>query len=381
MSKKLTSAEGLSRIVQVYQQRDKRARELKSQGKKIVGYFCCYPPTEIMTAADVVPFRITGNVREPITTADAYVERNTCPFLRSCFDIAFKQQYDFLDGIVVPHACDHLERTYPLWRFYFTFPYCHFINVPHTLRPASNAFFKAELDIFKKSLEQFTGKEIPHSVLREAIELHNENRALLRGIYALRKLDPPLLSGTEIMQILLAVLSLPVTEGNGLLKKVEKEARQRQAIPAHRSARVLLYGGPLDDIAFVQLVEECGATVVMDDTCFGTRHFWHDVANTPDPLEGLARRYLEKIYCPRTFREGKAGSRLGYLLDFAREFKANSAIVYTIRYCDTYGFDLPDVRDTLRQAGIPALTLIDDYNMNSIAALRTRVQAFIEMVT
>lgn len=372
---------GLAKVEEIYRNRDKRARALKAQGEKIIGYFCCYPPVELMTAGNIVPFRLSGSIKEPITKADAYIEHNVCPFLRSSFDIAFKGWYDFLDGVVVPHACDHLERTHPLWRFYFRFPYEHFLNVPHTLRPASFAFFKAELDTFKKSLERFIGKEISNTSLQQAIELHNESRALLKELYSLRKRDPPLLSGREAMEALLAIVSIPVEEGNRLLRSLIEEFKLRQDSLQKKPARVLVYGGPLDDITFIQLIEECGANVVIDDTCLGTRHFWSEVEQTPDPLDGLSHRYLEKIYCPRSFREGKAKDRLGYLLDFVKDFSVNSAILYTIRYCDTYGFDLPDVRDTLREAGLPVLVFLDDYSATSIAALRTRIQAFIEMIT
>ena len=115
--------------------------------------------------------------------------------------------------------------------------------------------------------------------------------------------------------------------------------------------------------------------------CFGTRQFWSDVEQTPDPLDGLSQRYLGRIYCPRSFREGKAKDRFEYLLDFARDFSVNSAVLYTIRYCDTYGFDLPDVRDILKEAGLPVLVILDDYSDTSVAALRTRIQAFVEMIT
>ena len=40
---------GLAKAKNVYEYRSKRARELKEEGKKVFGYFCCYPPLEIMS--------------------------------------------------------------------------------------------------------------------------------------------------------------------------------------------------------------------------------------------------------------------------------------------------------------------------------------------
>ncbi len=56
-------------------------------------------------------------------------------------------------------------------------------------------------------------------------------------------------------------------------------------------------------------------------------------------------------------------------------------IFYIIRFCDTYEFDAPDVRDFLEGEGFRVLHLEDDYNLPSLAQLRTRVEAFLETMT
>ena len=58
---------GLKGTDKYYQDYALRARELKDQGKKIIGYLCAFTPLEIITAAGFIPFRIKGNVNEPIT--------------------------------------------------------------------------------------------------------------------------------------------------------------------------------------------------------------------------------------------------------------------------------------------------------------------------
>lgn len=375
------NSDTLTKANQLYQKRDQRARELRAEGKKVIGYFCCYPPLEIMTAANIVPYRLTGSVKEPITKADAYLETIMCPFIRSCFDLAIKGEYDFLDGIIVPHTCDALERTYLMWRYYLKLPYCHYLDIPHKVDASSYPFFRAELDTFRKSLEEFTRSEISGKSLCDAVALHNENRALLREIYSLRKLDPPLISGSEMTKIMVAVMSIPVVEGNELLRKVIQEVKQRRQAPEKRQARVLLFGCEIDDIAFSQLVEDCGANVVMDDLCIGTRGFWHDVELGEDALTSIAARYLGKTPCPRTYREEGPDTRFKYLLEYATEFNVNGVILYIMMFCDSHEFDAPDVRDYLQRAGLPVLHIEHDYSMTAIGQLRTRIQAFIERIS
>ena len=77
---------GLAKAKDIYEHRSKRARELKAEGQKVLGYFCCYPPLEIMTALDFLPVRILGDMDEPITIADGYLPTVMCIFYRSCFD-------------------------------------------------------------------------------------------------------------------------------------------------------------------------------------------------------------------------------------------------------------------------------------------------------
>jgi len=377
---------GLLGVEELYQKRGQRARELNSQGTKVIGYFCCYVPVEFFTALSMVPYRIQGGVNEPITEADTYLETIMCPFVRSAFDLALKNRYDFLDGLVVPHTCDTVQRIYDIWKYYRKPAYSHFINVPHMLQPSSYEFFKEELLTFRRSLERFAGKKMTDEALSGAVQLHNENRSLVRELYDLRKSDPPLTSGVEILKTVVAGMGLPVLEFNDLLRSVIKEIKERGSGPQKKPVRILIYGSVIDDISFVQLIEESEANVVMDDLSTGSRGFWHDVEVTSDPLDGIVNRYLDKIYCPRTYRpqaetpEKDLDNRFGYVYKFATDFKVNGVILYVIRFCDTYELDAPDFRDYFQKKGLPVLYLEDDYSATTLGQLKTRVQAFLEMI-
>lgn len=370
-----------------YKERKLRARELRSSGKKIVGYFCCFVPVEILTAMDLVPYRIQGSVVEPIERADSCLEIYMCPYVRSCFDLALKDEYDFLDGLVVPHSCDTIQRIYDIWKHYRPPQYYHLLNVPHMLQPSSYEFYKNELQTFIKSLEKFTGQRMTRENLRQAVQLHNENRSVLRQLYELRKPVPPLVSGTEVTKVLIVGMGIPVKEHTDLVTRFIIKVKERPRSSNQKLPRILVYGNEIDDIAFIKLVEDTGANVVMDDLCTGSRFFWQDVKLTDDPLDGIVNRYLGGVYCPRSYipqgktRQEDLDNRLGYLRNFVTEFKVNGAIFYIIRYCDTYELDVPDVRDYLRGQGIPVLSLEDEYSMTTIGQLRTRVQAFLEMIS
>ncbi|MBP1696921.1 MAG: 3-hydroxyacyl-ACP dehydratase, partial [Deltaproteobacteria bacterium] len=88
-----------------YQNYGVRARELKNEGKKVIGYVCSFVPLEVISASGAIPFRVRGNVHEPITKGDALLETIVCPYYRSIFDLSVKGKYDFLSGLVIPHGC------------------------------------------------------------------------------------------------------------------------------------------------------------------------------------------------------------------------------------------------------------------------------------
>ncbi|MDY6881322.1 MAG: 2-hydroxyacyl-CoA dehydratase family protein [Desulfatiglans sp.] len=376
---------GLAGVEELYQNKGQRAKELAQEGRKVIGYFCCYVPLELFTALDIVPYRIHGGTTEPITEADAYLETIMCPFIRSAFDLALKNRYDFLDGLVIPHTCDTVERLYDIWTYYREPVYSHFINVPHMLHASSFEFFKKELETYRKSLEDFAGKKVSDEALTEAVKLHNENRALVRELYSFGKPDPPLAFRSEILKTMIVGLGLPVEDFNDLLRSVIQEIKDRNEGPEKKAARVLIYGSVVDEVGFVQLVEESGANVVMDDLSTGSRAFWEDVEVTPDPLDGISNRYLDKIHCPRTYRpqgetpEQDLENRFGHIYRFVKDFNANAVVLYVIRFCDTYELDAPDFIDYMDSKDVPVLYLEDEYSATTLGQLKTRVQAFLEM--
>ena len=384
-------SKGLTRVREIYRDRPGRIIELKEEGKKIIGYLCIYPVLELMTALDLVPYRIFGDMREPITKADSFLPTVVCPFLRSCLDLGLKGKYDFLDGIVTTHICDVGSNLAGIWNYSVKTPFSHNIDVPHTAHETAQEQERELIKAFQKVLEEFTGEKITGEKLTRAIEVHNQQRALVRELYDLKKLDPPLISGTETIQVIRALMSLPVEEGNQLMREVISEVKERKDGPTRKSARLLLWGSIIDDSALTEMIESLDANIVMDDTCVGSRAYFDDVKVTNDPVEGLAHRYLVDIKCPRTFRArdyndvrkdymADLESRFSYLVDYAKNWKADGVILESVRYCDTHGYEVPGIRDYLNSLGIPSVYLEHDYTEGALAPLRTRVQGFLEVI-
>jgi len=364
-----------------------RAKELKKEGKKFIGYVCSFVPLEIITAAGCIPFRVRGNIHEPITKGDTLLETIVCPYYRSVFDLSVKGKYDFLSGIVIPHGCDSMVRSYSAWSYSLPYSYFHFVNIPSVCVESSFEFFGAELNAFRKSLEKFVGKAITDDDLARAIRIHNENRDKVRALYEFRKADPPLISGTELTMMLTVGSSLPIGEFNTLLDQVLAEIGKRKKSHLNKGPRIFMDGACIDNIELIKLVEELGGNVVADTICNGARDYFPRTDEGGNPIDALAHRYLDKINCPKTYRENKTGtfegdmaSRFGDIGAYAQEFKVNGAILYVYKYCDPFGFEVPARKAYYQSINVPLLHLEDVYSAGTMGQLRTRVQAFLEMI-
>ena len=73
-------------------------------------------------------------------------------------------------------------------------------------------------------------------------------------------------------------------------------------------------------------------------------------------------------------------SRYSYLKDYIKEWNVNGVLLQSVRYCDTHGYEVPAVRDYLDRLALPSTYLEHDYSQGSLAPLRTRVQAFLEVL-
>jgi benzoyl-CoA reductase subunit C len=377
---------GLTRAKKYYSEYGLRARELKADGRQIIGYMTAIAPVEILTAAGVVPFRLKGWVSEPITKADAHMETIVCPFVRNVFDSALKGKFSFLDGVVMPHLCDSIDRTNDVWSYSLDMPYWHFLNIPHVTDDPSIEFTMSLLRSFIASLEEYTGRKITNEAIAEAVIKHNENRRLMRDLYSLRKTNPPLISGVEMTEVIVAAMSLPVEESSALIKNVTEEVKQRGPLSANKASRIMIVGGQIDNVAVAELIENADAWLVMDDITMGSKVYWPETDITSDPLKGIAERYLRKVKVATTYvdtgdtYEENLEARFGHMKQYIEDFKVDGAILFVYKYCDPYGFDVPAMKSFIEKTGTPVLYLEDEYSTSSLSRVKTRVEAFLEMI-
>ena len=353
----------------------------KEKGGKVIGYFCTYVPVEVIHAAGILPYRMRATGSTSTELGDLYASHITCTFCRHSLDQAMRGEYKFLDGLVALFSCDHIRRMFDAWRYgKIDLPhspyYLRCLSIPFKVDALAMEWMVGEIDRFKQSLESHFKVKITDEALRQSIKTYNEKRRLLKSLYELRKKEAPPINGTEALAILIASTAMPVEEFNQLLKQMLDELEGRDGYSDYR-ARLLLAGGELDNPAYIELIEGLGGLVVSDFLCYGTRDFWDLADEDTEPMASLAKRYIQRISCPRMVDYPE---RDKFVKDLVKEFKADGIIVQRLTYCDNWGCEGARTQWEARKNGTPCMVLEREYMMSAVGQMRTRVQAFLETI-
>jgi len=356
-----------------------RLAQWKEQtGGKIIGCFPMYVPEEIIHAAGMLPIILLGS-DEPIIVADKYIfGGGTCHLVRNNLDDALQGRLDFLDGVVFPDICDNISGTANIWRWARPSGFYHHLPVPVKMDfHATPDYLSYVFNGLRHSLEEFSGSKISEQALGQSISIYNHNRSLLRHLYQLRRANPSLLRAREVATVVEADMLMPKEEHSELLTQLLAQLEAKKLEEDSR-VRLVLAGNFCEDAEkdVLDLVEEGGGAVADDDFYAGSRYFITEVDETIDPITALVRGYI-KTPCPSKHNPAIYWDQ--YLLKKVKEAEAKGIVIWMVRYCTTLGTPSPYVMERLREAGVPCLLLETDHTGAS-GAIRTRLQAFIEML-
>ena len=351
------------------------AREWKTKtGGKVLGYFCTYAPEEIIYAAGVLPVRIFGS-HEAESVTEPHIFAMYCPFCRDCLAQGLQGRYDYLDGIMISQSCLHMRQAFTSWRIHIPVEYNYYLYMPHGVQtPRAYPYLRGELEDFKKSLEEWTGRTITNDDLDRAIEVYNTNRRLMRQVYELRKRNNPPITGLEAMEMVLSSQVTDKEEHDRALKDLLKELPERR-VERETGTRLMILGSENDDTEFVNMVESLGATFVIDEHCTGSRYFWNEVIPKEDRLSAIAARYIDRPACPS--KDWPERTRLPHTLKLAKDYNVQGAFLIQQKFCNPHGMDIPAIKENLEKNGIRTLSL--EFDITAPAGqFKTRVEAFLE---
>jgi len=373
-------------LSEVHGLRIKELQDAKAAGRKIVGTFCVFVPEELALAVDAVQVGLCAGAEAGFDAAEKLVPRNTCALIKSFIGFKLAKLCPYTsscDLIVGETTCDGKKKAYEAFAAHAPM---YVMEVPQQKNPADKALFRAELVRFKEKLEELTGRKITAQNLAAAIKTVNAKRRALQRLNRLRAAVPTPISGRDVLLInQVSFYDDPVRFTASIEKlcdELEERVRKGEGVVPAGAPRLMLAGCPMavPNWKLPYVIESSGAVVVGEESCIGTRNtrdlVAEDGSTVDEMLDALVDRYM-KIDCA-TFTPN--AERQANILDMAQELKADGVIQYTLMFCQPYANEAIRIGQALTDQGLPALAIETDYSMEDVAQLKTRVEAFVEML-
>lgn len=358
-----------------------RMKELKENGKKVVGIFCSFVPTELVEAAGGTVVTLCASSEEPIPAAEANLPRNLCPLIKASYGFGLTDTcpyFYFSDFIVGETTCDGKKKMFELMN---EIKETFVMQLPSSRDEAALDAWEKEILRFWKKLEDFYHITITEEDVKRAIELKNRERDVMLRFLELGKLNPAPISGYEMGSRLDALGFNPDIEQRCRVieERTEEVLKEWEANDKGKKStrpRILVTGCPNSGIRekTIRRIEELGADVVAFDCCNGTREKVEKVDTTLPPARALAKKYLNincSVMSPNQ-------SRMDYISDMIDEYQVDGVLELVLQACHTYAIESYYVKKTAEAKGIPYLNIETDYSTADSGQINTRLEAFME---
>jgi bcr-type benzoyl-CoA reductase subunit C len=371
----------LDRLTPIIQDPYSPAREAKAQGRPVVAVSPMHFPEELIHASGALPV-VLQESNEPVTEGFGHIYPFYCGFSRSNVDWAVKGRLGLFDAVVISDVCLQLRHMGHIMRR--NMPKTPFLYIQWPLEASIGrwlSFSVQQLSRMRSRLEQIVGRPITDDALHQSIALYNRHRSLLQRVYELRQQKLGVLRAKDMVNLVLAGMVMPKEEHIGLLEELIPELEKRE--PSGDGRVKLFASGHLCQAVktdILDMMEDLGGVVVGDDLYTGYRYFATAVPTGVPPMEAMARHYLEMaLPCPTRYDPNQEWGH--YVAQAVPKAGAKGLVTMVVKFCEPHMIYYPFLRDVLNGAGVPHLMIETEHEVVSLEGTRTRLQAFIEMLS
>ena len=359
-----------------------KVKEIKEKGIPVIGSYCTYFPKEIAMAMGAVTVGLCGTSEEPIQEAQKDLPKNLCPLIQSSYGFEKTDTcpyFYFSDLGVGETTCDGKKK---MFEFLGRIKDVHVMHLPNVQDEAGKVLWKGEILRLKERLEEKFGISISDESVRLAVRKNNQIRKALKEFCGLMKQDPVPMSGYELFQVLYGswfklYTDEILTEVQNLTERIRKETQSRRTTSG---PRILITGCPIGGVVdkVVKTAETCGATVAAFENCNGMKAFDRLVDEEAEDIYEVLADYYLQIGCSVMSPDR---NRMALLKEMIREYRIDGVIEVVLTACHTYMIESGVVGQMVREeCQVPYLCLETDYSTADKGQLKTRMEAFVEML-
>ncbi len=381
-------------IADLFGKRQKEIQAAKESGKKVIGYMCLFAPTELILAADAIPVRVNSGWYDTSKLGDRVVPVEVCPVIRSTIGakmIGLSPYLELSDALISVLTCDGMTKLgeilsdyKPIW----SMPIPRVKDSAQSLR-----FWREELETVMGQIEALTGNKITGKKLRSAIEKTQKATKAFRRLQDLRK-GNPVIMGRDAMLVNQTCMWDDITrwteKTEALCDELQEKVRRKEWACSLDAPRVMVTGTPMiwpDNWKLPTLVEEGTpqGVLVADELCSSERLLYDPVGvdewSMDDMLNAIGERYLLASTCPCFTSKDGNEDRINWMLNKVKEWNIQGVIYYVVRGCMSYAMEYTRVKKVLDKINMPVYYLDTEYTREDVGQMKTRVEAFLEMLT
>jgi benzoyl-CoA reductase subunit C len=284
--------------------------------------------------------------------------------------------------MLFPSICDVIRNLSGMWQIMFQGKYVRYFDVPQNFDDTiGGEYYVHELQVLREDLAKLAGADISDAALRSSIALYNENRRVVRDLYAYRSREPWQAPTSEVYLVLRAGMLLPVEEHTQLVRDY-LAATAAAPRPKRDNARVALTGAFCEQppLALIKSIEMAGCYIVDDDFMLVLRWLLDDVPESGDPLHNLAQSFLHRSVSTASKYEARREDKGKYLVQQVRDTAAEGVIFAAPSFCDPALLDRPMLLDVLARHGIPCTAFKYAENTGQMAPIREQAGTFADSI-
>lgn len=359
----------------------------KASGRKILGAYCVFVPEEIVLAANAMLVGLCSGADFALEEVERYLPRNTCALIKSSFGFKLGKVCPYLevaDMVVGENTCDGKKKAYETLKQLT--PNVYVMDMPQTKSEEGRDLLSAEYWRFLAAVQELTGVDVTVKSLKEAIATVNAKRKVLHRLAMLRSACPSPISGLDALLInQVAFYDNPArfTQSvNTICDAMEKAIVEGRGVKPDGAPRVMISGCPMavPNWKLPAIIESAGAVIVGEESCVGERGQRNLVDDSGSTLESLMDAIVDRYFDIDCAIFTPNPSRLEHIEEIYHKTHAQGVIHYGLQFCQPYIMESIPVEKALEEKGIPTLRIETDYSMEDAGQLKTRVEAFLEML-
>ena len=360
--------------------------EHRARGGKVVGLYCIFVPEDLIIAAGAIPVGLCAGTQFSVPDGEEVLPRNTCPLIKSSFGFKIGRTCPYLqasDLLIGETTCDGKKKMYEILAEYHP---THVMEVPQKKTPLGRELFLEELRGLKDKLEAETGVTVTKDKLADATRLIDDKRRALQRLQEARRARPAPISGLDALLVTQISFYDDVSrfteKVNALCDELEARIAAREGPFPADAPRILVSGSPMaiPNWKLHHVIEGSGAVVVGEESCVGSRYFSYLTGRSDGSLESqlsaIADRQLETHCACFTPND----ERVDDVLELSAGSAVDGVVHYNLQFCHTFAIEAVRMEKALAKESVPLLRIETDYGEEDVGQLKTRVEAFLEMI-